>query len=95
MALRKGLEALDGVKSIKRSKTRDGGVSLSIRPKNSGLIATDVAAVIRSKKIPVREMFVDRGTLDDVFRKITMPQKPGQKSAKKSAKKSGGGNPDA
>ena len=70
-ALLKGLDALDGIKSIKTSQTRDGCVSLRIRPKNSGLIATDVAAVIRSAKIPVREMFVDRGSLDDVFRKIT------------------------
>ena len=86
-ALCKGLDALDGIKSIKKSKTRDGGVSLRIRPKNSGLIATDVAAVIRSKKIPVREMFVDRGSLDDVFRKIT--------TSRTSGVKSGGGKADA
>ena len=90
-ALRKGLDALDGIKSIKKSKTRDGGVSLRIRPKNSGLIATDVADVIRSKKIPVREMFVDRGSLDDVFRKITTSKTSG----KISGVKSGGGKADA
>ncbi len=90
-ALLKGLDALDGIKSIKKSKTRDGGVSLRIRPKNSGLIATDVADVIRSKKIPVREMFVDRGSLDDVFRKITTSKTSG----KTSGVKSGGGKADA
>jgi len=26
---------------------------------------------LRSKNIPVQEMFVERGSLDDVFRKIT------------------------
>ncbi len=85
-ALLKGLDAVDGIKSIKKSKTRDGGVSLRIRPKNSNLIATDVAAVIRSLKIPVREMFVDRGSLDDVFRKITMKKPSGAKSGKDKSK---------
>ena len=81
-ALLKGLNALDGIKSIKKSKNRDGGVRLRIRPKNSGLIATDVAAVIRSAKIPVREMFVDRGSLDDVFRQITAGKTSGKESGK-------------
>ncbi len=81
-ALLKGLDALDGIKSIKRSETRDGGISLRIRPKKSVLIATDVAGVIASKKIPVREMFVDRGTLDDVFRKITTSKRSGVKSGR-------------
>ncbi len=94
-ALLKGLEALDGIKSIKKSRNRDGGVSLRIRPKNSSLIATDVAAVIRSKKIPVREMFVDRGSLDDVFRKITTSNTSGKTAGVKSAKKSEKGKADA
>ena len=81
-ALLKGLNALDGSKSSKKSKNRDGGVRLRIRPKNSGLIATDVAAVIRSAKIPVREMFVDRGSLDDVFRQITAGKTSGKESGK-------------
>ncbi len=81
-ALRKGLDGVAGVKSIKKSKIPDGGVSLSIRPEKSALIAADVAAVIAVKKIPVREMFVNRGTLDDVFRKITMKKAPA-KSKKK------------
>ncbi len=84
-ALLKGLDALDGIKSIKKSKTRNGGVSLRIRPKNSGLIATDVAAVIRSGKIPVREMFVERGSLDDVFRKITANKTSGKPSGEDKA----------
>jgi ABC-2 type transport system ATP-binding protein len=40
-------------------------------PRNGTAIATDVAALLREKSIPVEEMFVERGKLDDVFRQIT------------------------
>lgn len=43
-------------------------------PKNGKSIAKDIREVLRGKNIPVHEMFVERGTLDDVFRKITAPE---------------------
>ena len=42
-------------------------------------VAVEVADVIRARKIPVHGMFVDRGGLDEVFRKITIDDKPGGK----------------
>lgn len=74
-AVRKGLESLNTIKSIKQTKGQDGAVCLRIRPKKSALIATDISDMLRKKKIPVREMFMDRGTLDEVFRKITADNK--------------------
>lgn len=70
-AVSKALDGLDTIKSIKRTKGQDGNVCLRIRPKKSALIASDVADIMGKNKFPVREMFVDRGTLDEVFRKIT------------------------
>ncbi|MCH7831601.1 MAG: ABC transporter ATP-binding protein, partial [Proteobacteria bacterium] len=78
-AVRKGLEGLEGVKSIKKTKAENDTVELRIRPRKSSLIAAEVADVIRDLKIPVRSMFVDRGSLDEVFRKITIDDKPGGK----------------
>ncbi|MDA0306857.1 MAG: ABC transporter ATP-binding protein [Proteobacteria bacterium] len=76
-AVRKALGSLDTIKSIKKTKGRDGAVCLRIRPKKSALIASDVADIMGKKKIPVREMFIDRGTLDEVFRKITQEARTG------------------
>ncbi len=78
-AVRKGLQGLEAVKSIKKTKAENDTVQLRIRPRKSSLIAAEVADVIRGLKIPVRSMFVDRGALDEVFRKITVDDKAGGK----------------
>jgi len=39
--------------------------------------AAEVAAVLRAQNIPVDELYVERGRLDEVFRQITMPQDGG------------------
>ena len=76
-AVRKALKGLEAVKGIKKTKAENDTVQLRIRPRKSSLIAVEVADVIRARKIPVRGMFVDRGGLDEVFRKITVDDKPG------------------
>lgn len=76
-AVRKALKGLEAVKGIKKTKAENDTVQLRIRPRKSSLIAVKVADVIRARKIPVRGMFVDRGGLDEVFRKITVDDKPG------------------
>ncbi len=74
-AVEKSLKGIKGVKSVKAAKQADGTFRFRVRPKKGKLIATDVAGIVQARKIPVREMFVERGALDDVFRKITMPRK--------------------
>jgi ABC-2 type transport system ATP-binding protein len=74
-AIKKSLDGLDAVKTTKTEKAANGATRLVIRPKKGKLIADDVSQLLRSKKIPVREMFVERGSLDDVFRKITQDGK--------------------
>jgi ABC-2 type transport system ATP-binding protein len=70
-AVKKILKGLDAVKNTRSEKTANGATRLVIRPKKGKLIADDVSQLLRSKNIPVQEMFVERGSLDDVFRKIT------------------------
>lgn len=70
-AVKDNLQAIDTVKSTRTETGANGAKRLIIRPKEGQLIADEVSGLLRDKKIPVHEMFVDRGTLDDVFRKIT------------------------
>lgn len=39
-----------------------------------GATSQDVTELIRTKDLPVAEIYVERGTLDDVFRQITAPE---------------------
>jgi ABC-2 type transport system ATP-binding protein len=34
----------------------------------------EVAALLRAENIPVDELYIERGRLDEVFRQITMPR---------------------
>jgi len=48
-----------------------GVARLRILPRDARLIAAEVGEVAQARNIPVREMFVERGALDEVFRAIT------------------------
>jgi ABC-2 type transport system ATP-binding protein len=70
-AARRHFEGLSSVRSVDGIGLADGVQRLRIMPKNAGLIAADVGELARAKNIPMREMFVERGALDEVFRDIT------------------------
>lgn len=53
----------------------NGHAHLRAIPKNRKEAADHVAALLRAKEIPVDELYVERGRLDDVFRQITSPNK--------------------
>jgi ABC-2 type transport system ATP-binding protein len=59
------------VARVERLPSVDGYVQLRAIPKNGGMIAADVAGLLSERSLPVAEMFVERGRLDEVFRKIT------------------------
>ncbi len=69
--------ALRSLPSLDKVDTLIGANSLGVqlrcvpRPKAGAALATEVAALIRDKGLPVTELFVERGKLDDVFRRIT------------------------
>ncbi len=68
--------ALAKVKSVERLPASNGHLQLRAIPATGEAIAADVAALIREKSLPVTEMFVERGKLDDVFRQITSEERP-------------------
>ncbi|PPR64963.1 MAG: putative ABC transporter ATP-binding protein YxlF [Alphaproteobacteria bacterium MarineAlpha4_Bin2] len=66
-AVRSVLENADGVAAI---ETVDG-TCIRIRPKAGAVIVDKVAAALREAAVPVDEIHLERGRLDDVFRQIT------------------------
>lgn len=70
-ALKKTLEGIDGVESTKVENAANGTKRLVIRPRKGKRIAKEVSHLLHAENIPVHEMFVEKGTLDDVFRMIT------------------------
>jgi ABC-2 type transport system ATP-binding protein len=65
------LSSLQGVQSVERASANNGQIQLKAIPRGGSMIATDVAAILADRSLPVAELFVERGRLDEVFRKIT------------------------
>jgi ABC-2 type transport system ATP-binding protein len=61
------LEALQGVQSVERAK--DG--SVIALPKAGVALFDGISALLRERQLPVRDLSVLRGRLDEVFRSIT------------------------
>ena len=70
-AVTAALSPIAGVKAIERLPAGGSRVRLRVTPAPGASIAGAVATVIQAKGLPIREMFVERGKLDDVFRQIT------------------------
>ena len=69
--IRHQLENLAAVKSVEIVGTVDGISKLRAYPKNGKALATQVAEVVRNGDISVQEIFVEQGSLDDVFWDMT------------------------
>ena len=70
-ALKQVLAAVPSVASVETIGGPDGRLVVRALPKNGAGILTDVASAIRERSLAVDEIYVERGKLDDVFRKIT------------------------
>lgn len=75
------IRVLSGASVVERVETvgkPDGHLLLRAIPREKTMTATEIAAVLRAQNIPVDELYVERGRLDDVFRQITMPEEEGR-----------------
>ena len=70
-AVASALESLPLILSVERQPSANGHVQLRAMPKDGAMIATEVAALLSERSLPVAELYVERGRLDEVFRKIT------------------------
>jgi ABC-2 type transport system ATP-binding protein len=75
------IRALSGASVVERVETigkPNGHMLLRAIPRQKTMTAAEIAAVLRAQNIPVDELYVERGRLDDVFRQITMPEEGGR-----------------
>lgn len=70
-AIGRRIANLAAVKAVDAIGTVDGITKLRVSPKRGTPIATDVADLVRSAALPVQEIFVEQGSLDDVFWDMT------------------------
>lgn len=75
--LSKELHKVSGVAKVESIAKSNGMIGLRALPKDGEAITANVADFVKKKRIPVREMIVERGRLDDVFRQITTPDTGG------------------
>ena len=74
------IRALSNASTVARVETvrkPNGYLLLRAIPRQKTMSAAEVAAVLRAQNIPVDELYVERGRLDEVFRQITMPDDDG------------------
>lgn len=65
------LSALDGVEEVQSSTNHEGVLQFYVRSKNGASIIEHVSGAAHQHGWLVEEMHVERGRLDDVFRKVT------------------------
>ncbi|MGB8275757.1 MAG: ABC transporter ATP-binding protein [Alphaproteobacteria bacterium] len=69
-----GLSSVPWVERIETISEADGAAQLLIIPRGGKSIIADLSRMVRDFGVPVEEMHVERGRLDDVFRELTMSQ---------------------
>jgi len=66
------LKAVPKVASVEVAEKTEGSTRLLVRPQESSFIADAVGAAVRANNLVVSDMFSVVGTLDDVFRSVTI-----------------------
>ncbi len=65
------LKEAEEVAKVETIGSANGHIQLRALPRQGPLDAARVAAVLRAQQIPIDELYVERGRLDEVFRQIT------------------------
>ena len=73
----RALSSASGVARVETVGKPNGQMQLRAIPRQKTVTAAEIAALLRTQNIPVDELYVERGRLDDVFRQITMPSDGG------------------
>ncbi|MEE8393035.1 MAG: ABC transporter ATP-binding protein [Rhodospirillales bacterium] len=76
--LRSSITGLGGIEKVDIVDVVKGEARLRVYPKGGKPIAGEISDLINSRNIPVREIFVEKGSLDEVFRKITTSGEAGE-----------------
>lgn len=65
------LAEMKEVQRVEIANRLNGTVQLRVVPKPGADPASGIGALLREKQLPYKEIFIERGKLDDVFRSIT------------------------
>jgi ABC-2 type transport system ATP-binding protein len=65
------LSAHVAVSHVEAIHKTNGEVTLRVIPRNGAAIATELSSLLNDQSLPVTELYVERGRLDEVFRQIT------------------------
>jgi ABC-2 type transport system ATP-binding protein len=74
---KEALAGMDRISEVVTAKPVNGVAQLCVRPTHGSAILGDVGDALRTKNVNVQELFVERGALDEVFRRITTDAKKG------------------
>jgi len=69
--VRQALAGVGGIATVEAGPPVAGLVQVRALPRRGAAIAAEVTRIIRERQIPVTEIRMERGKLDDVFRQIT------------------------
>jgi len=69
--VKSALEALPHVASVETLDGVNGLAALRVLAKDGGPVAVDAGALLHERGIEVRDMYTEKGALDEVFRQIT------------------------
>ncbi len=76
--LTEALKLLSGVASVDQISATDSVTRLRVNALEAKPIISEVADLVKAKNIPVSELSVEKGRLDDIFRRITKAQTTGE-----------------
>ena len=67
------LNGLEQVYSVERLEDMpNGAITVRVFPKDRESISSELEKFLKKKKMPIEQFFVERGRLDEVFRKLTL-----------------------
>ncbi len=64
-------KAMAGVQNVEILNGPDGSARLRVQPKNGLVLVAPLGDALKVANIDIQQIYVERGTLDDVFREIT------------------------
>lgn len=76
--LTQALNLLSGVAGVEQISENDGVTRLRVNARDAKPVIGEVADLVKAKNIPVSELSVEKGRLDDIFQRITRTQMTGE-----------------
>ena len=64
-------KAMAGVQNVEILNGPDGSARLRVQPINGSVLVAPLSDALKAANMDIQQLYVERGTLDDVFREIT------------------------